>query len=730
MLTGADAFDGPTAGARIAQSLSPEAPNLKTRGASIPDPLRAVVEKALSKDPEQRYADAGELQRALASARAEVTRDGTERASLLRRPLVVATGAAAVALAALALWWADRATLVSRTYADVLPRIEALQSERDLVGAWRLARDARAALPDDERVLRMMEASSLSTVIELEPPGASFAIRSVRSPDEEWVEVGLAPIGEIRLPAEEFHWRAKASGRESVEGVHSPYVGPLSVELLTSDESAEGMVWIPEGELETADERVPIDGFWIDRLEVTNADYQRFVDEGGYRTHELAPFADTTGQPGPANWRLSRHGAGEERLPVSGISWFEARAYCENLGKSLPTFGHWRRAASLIDETLPFNNFNAESKAPVGSHAGLSQYGAYDMAGNVREWVVNASGDDRYVLGGAFNQPEYLFEAPDVLPPDARLDDVGVRCMKSESEVPDSLRGPLPALRHDFRDDVPIADDVYAAVTAQFSYDRVPFSAETLSRDDSDRRWIRETVSYPAPYGDERIVAHLYLPRNALPPYQTIVYFPGSAALSIRDSSTIVETSFFDFVPASGRVLVYPIYQRMYERRSDERLSGASAVRDLIVQWSKEVSRTVDYLETREDVDADRLAFVGLSLGAYYGPIFAAMEPRFEAIVFIAGGLSTGMEKTAAEIHPLNHAPHITAPTLMVSGRWDFLRDIELEQQPLYDAIGLEEPEKRFAILDGGHMPDWNGVIRETLDWLGLHLGPVRPARQ
>jgi eukaryotic-like serine/threonine-protein kinase len=409
---------------------------------------------------------------------------------------------------------------------------------------------------------------------------------------------------------------------------------------------------------------------------------------------------------------------------VSGISWFEARAYCESLGKSLPTFGHWRRAASAIDETLPFNNFNAEGKAPVGSHAGLSRYGAYDMAGNVREWVVNASGDDRYVLGGAFNQPEYLFEAPDVLPPDARLDDVGVRCMKSESEVPDSLRGPLPALRHDFREDVPIADDVYAAVTAQFSYDRVPFSSETLSRDDSDRRWIRETVSYPAPYGDERIVAHLYLPRNALPPYQTIVYFPGTAALSIRDSSTIVETNFFDFVPASGRVLVYPIYQRMYERRSDERLSGASAIRDLIVQWSKEVSRTVDYLETREDVDADRLAFVGLSLGGYYGPIFVAMEPRFGASVFIAGGLSTGMEKTAAEIHPLNHAPRITAPTLMVSGRWDFLRDIELEQQPLYDAIGLEEPEKRFAILDGGHMPDWNGVIRETLDWLGLHLGP------
>jgi pimeloyl-ACP methyl ester carboxylesterase len=165
----------------------------------------------------------------------------------------------------------------------------------------------------------------------------------------------------------------------------------------------------------------------------------------------------------------------------------------------------------------------------------------------------------------------------------------------------------------------------------------------------------------------------------------------------------------------------------MDERHDGQPLTGQSARRDLIVQWSQEVSRTVDYLETRDDVDADGVAFVGLSLGGYYGPIFAAMEPRFKAIVFIAGGLSTGMEKYAPEIHPLNHAPRITAATLMVSGRWDVLRDIELEQQPLYDAIGLEEPEKRFAILDGGHMPDWNGVVRETLDCLDLHLGTVPP---
>lgn len=77
----------------------------------------------------------------------------------------------------------------------------------------------------------------------------------------------------------------------------------------------------------------------------------------------------------------------------------------------------------------------------------------------------------------------------------------------------------------------------------------------------------------------------------------------------------------------------------------------------------------------------------------------------------------------------MNHAPRITAPTLMVAGRYDFLRDVEQEQQPLYDAIGVEEPDKRFAVLEGGHIPEWDEVIRETLDWLDAHLGPVSRSR-
>ncbi len=730
MLSGGEAFEGPTAGARMARILRGEGPDFSAL--SVPPPIRDVVERCLAREPERRYADATELSEALLAARASLEPPASDDRTLVGSPLTrLALIAFALALvAALGVWWGTRSSRALRTYAEIVPRIEALQAERRMVEAWDLARQALAEMPDDERLDRALRASSQPITVSVEPPGASLAIKANRDPTASWIDVGSAPFGEMRVPAETFRWQVTAEGYRTAEGLHAPFLGAMEVDLFREDEAPAEMVWVPTGEVETRAGDVSVSGFWIDRLETSNADFQRFVDDDGYRSAALERFKDKTGRPGPAGWRLAQHAEGEGPLPVTGVSWYEAQAYCHTLAKELPTFFHWHRAASFSDEGLRFSNFNAESPTPVGSQLAITEFGARDMAGNVREWVANESGDDRFVIGGAFNQPEYLYEAREALDANARTDDVGVRCMRTVTAVPDELRGPLPAMRHDFREDQPIGDDLYRAVTAQYSYDHVAIEGEVVAREDSHGRWIRETVTYPAAYGGEEIAAYLYLPRDVAPPYQTIVYFPGSAALDFRDSSTIAEVAFLDFLPASGRALVYPIYQKMYERGDGQPVGGMSGLRDLLVQWAKDVSRTVDYLETRPDVDADRLAFVGVSLGAYYGPIFTAQEPRFRASVLIAGGLSTGMEKYPPEIHPLNHAPRITAPTLMVAGRSDFLRDVEQEQQPLYDAIGMKEPEKRFAVLDGGHIPDWDEVIRETLDWLDIYLGPVSRAEE
>jgi dienelactone hydrolase len=217
------------------------------------------------------------------------------------------------------------------------------------------------------------------------------------------------------------------------------------------------------------------------------------------------------------------------------------------------------------------------------------------------------------------------------------------------------------------------------------------------------------------------VIAWLYLPRNASPPYQTVLYFPDSTAELFRSSEN-APTRSFDFIVRSGRALLLPVYKGTYERRSDSARPGASARRDLLIQWAKDLGRSIDYLETRKDIDASRLAFYGFSLGAAYAPVLTAVEKRFRASIVLGGGF-TG-RPLPPEAEAINFAPRVRVPTLMVSGREDFIRPVEISQRPLFNMLGTAE--KKLAVIEGGHVPPKiQPLIKEILDWLDRYLGPV-----
>ena len=79
--------------------------------------------------------------------------------------------------------------------------------------------------------------------------------------------------------------------------------------------------------------------------------------------------------------------------------------------------------------------------------------------------------------------------------------------------------------------------------------------------DVSSPEWRLEKVSYAAAYGDERIPAYLFLPKQTKPPYQTIVFFPGSGVISQRTSPNAAAFDRVNFIMRSGRALLYPIYK-------------------------------------------------------------------------------------------------------------------------------------------------------------------------
>jgi eukaryotic-like serine/threonine-protein kinase len=178
----------------------------------------------------------------------------------------------------------------------------------------------------------------------------------------------------------------------------------------------------------------------------------------------------------------------------------------------------------------------------------------------------------------------------------------------------------------------------------------------------------------------------------------------------------------FDFVPRSGRALVYPVYKGMYERHVPFSRTG-NDWRDMVIMWSKDLGRTLDYLEARDDIDHEKVSYYGFSLGALYGPVFTAVDGRFRASVLLAGGLRG---EASPEIAATSFAPRSRVPTLMLSGQDDFLLPAESSQRPLFRLLGAPEADKRHARLEGGHIPsDRREIIREVLDWLDRHLGPV-----
>lgn len=161
--------------------------------------------------------------------------------------------------------------------------------------------------------------------------------------------------------------------------------------------------------------------------------------------------------------------------------------------------------------------------------------------------------------------------------------------------------------------------------------------------------------------------ANVFLPKNGAPPYQTVVVFPSAYALFAR-SSQLLNYSRFDFIMRSGRAVIYPVYQGTYERRRAPP-SGPSDLRDRHLQMAKDFFRSIDYLETRSDIDMERLGYYSLSMGAYFGPLVVSQEPRIKAAVFASGGLRFNYP---AEIQPANLAPRVLVPLWEVhfSRKW------------------------------------------------------------
>jgi hypothetical protein len=752
MLTGARPFSGASR-AEVREAIlatDPEPPRKRRR--EIPRALEAAVLRALEKRPEARYASAEELDAALRAATREIGAPEAGARSLVRNPVVLAGALVLLLAVAAAAWLFAREARATRARGETLPEIERLLEENRVVEAYFLARQTEKLLPEDPLLRELMGRASDRVQVSTDPPGAEVLYRDYRISEIPWQSLGRAPLLDAVVPAAVYlRWRVEQEGFVSLEAGGSPKELSLDFKLSSPDEAPPGMLYVPAGTPTFGGgEQMEVPAFWLDRLEVTNRQYQAFVDAGGYREREywtqaleaeapelsweatIASFVDATGRPGPSTWTLGRYPEGMGDHPVGGVSWFEAAAYAAFAGKSLPTVYHWRQAApwTPFGDMLALSNFASDGPVGVGSAGAVGRYGQHDMAGNVAEWCWNRAAEGRHLLGGAWDEPSYVFANNVAFSPFERGASMGFRCARFPTPLEPKLRAPVGADRYDFSDVEPVPDEVFAIYRSLFDYLPAPLGSRIEAVDDAGSYWRRETVSFTAAYGNERMIAHLFLPRDVAPPYQAVIYAASSAANQHSSVESLRSDPAF-FIPRSGRALVWPATEGTLERgggRGWPFVSSPRGQRDVMIHKVNDLQRTVDYLETREDIDRDHLGFFGLSAGSEYGPLYTAIEQRFRAVVFLAGGFDDfHMLREPGEINPWNYASRVRAPTLMINGRNDYGIPVATGQRPMFDLLGVDPTNKRHVVLDGGHFPhDLKAMMRETLDWYDRYLGPVR----
>jgi formylglycine-generating enzyme required for sulfatase activity len=282
---------------------------------------------------------------------------------------------------------------------------------------------------------------------------------------------------------------------------------------------------------------VYLDAFWIDRAEVTNAAFARFVQETGYQTE--------VEKAGESGWRA--YAEGKDNHPVVKVTWNDAGAYCRWAGKRLPTEAEWEKAARGEEGFIyPWGNewdparANAKESGFRGTVAvgsfpeGASPYGVFDMAGNVWEWTA----DWYQPYPGSTYQSEYFgekfkvtrgggwFEDADTVTTfnrnatdlSAANNDLGFRCGPESPSVPEVNLWLAEGCDLEYKPDFPTQISFWASVDGRVAVwldeKGLLFEGEVVGGETYGVDW--QVVEEP---GEHRLIAVLDLGDQEQPVY-------------------------------------------------------------------------------------------------------------------------------------------------------------------------------------------------------------------
>ena len=645
----------------------------------------------------------------------------------------------------------------------MLPEVKSFLEKDDNVAAWLTASRINSFAPFFSTMSEDNENISALVNLQIQQDGVNVSWKAYGE-ENEWRFLGKSPLPSVRLPRGILQFKLDKEGYEttffsssnpSLKLNNFPIdmgwnVDPINLQVEGS--IPKGMIYIPGGNFIPAltgsgVDEVYLHPFYIDKFEVTNKEFKEFIEAGGYRnpqywvemdfirdgvslTLEEAQelMTDTTGMMGPAGWEVGTYIQGTEDKPVTGVSWYEALAYARYKGNILPPMFHWAKAAFPPDEIispispklLKTSNFSKEDISVVGQGEGA--YGTFDMAGNAKEWVWNIFGGRGLTLGGAFDEPTYLASQT---APEARMN----RSLKNGFRTARLIN---PRDLNPFGDPIetqapkdlsfykPMSDEVFNVYSRSFQVSSTDPKFEKVYIDDSHPVWIKERIKLEVGYNNESMDVLIFRPKNSFGLSAPIIVHPGANYYTTPPEIDDINPGEFslDFLIQSGKTLIWPAWKGSLNRMPENVTSNEDTLRrfrNQFVAWVNDTDKTLDYLETRNDIDTDNIFYLGMSYGALFNTHTLLFENRYKGAILYVGGSFPTYPPLADGI---NHLPRIKTPFLMLNGEQDYLVP-KSAANFFYQFTGTPTEDKKIIFYDSGHWPlPRNQMIKETLSFI------------
>ena len=538
MLAGEPPFTGATPQSVIAKRFAGPAPSVAVLR-DIPAWLDALVARALSRSPADRFTTATAFAKAIAAAATASGPSSEARTVAMAggRDLSVASIGAAFA------WPAYRAhrgrSAEIEGPADRDPHHPAVGRQRPLGLGVRAGVRASGVLPGDSTLAALWPTFSDTVTIRSEPEGAQVYWKRYSKPDAPGILLGTTPVPAARvpfrlsrirlekaaIPARSAMWPAFATRAPFVlRATPSPTRDGASRRRRDRGQSAGTRAHgkTPAGRLPHRPPRG-------DQPRV-----QAVRRHGGYRRRELwqhpscsrvancrgvtrwrASPTDGPSRPRGVGGRNLRRGAGRpsgdgrELVRGGGVRGVRRGRAADRLSLE-PGGVHLGRRRHRAAEQL-----RRAGPGAGGRYRGAGPFGTFDMAGNAREWCLNQTGPERYVLGGGWNDQTYAFNDAYAQGPFDRSPTNGFRVVKYLSDGTCHRPAAHRRLFRDFTKERPVSDQVFAAYRRMYDYDRTKLNAVVDTSGEETDDWIRERVEFDAAYNGERMAPTCTCPSAA-----------------------------------------------------------------------------------------------------------------------------------------------------------------------------------------------------------------------